>query len=176
MFSNGNDVAKVIEAQHKSGLDLLEKIDDIHLANSVSDLTSLISHTPSDYSYFNFDKLKLQTLPKHLKQIAANLASNAENSSASENNPANSQKAATVRNKRQMPLIDLLGKIDRMKFFKITKKAICLCDKTIEKRSEKPFRLETERQVDYNAKRLLQPYHKIIPVSIFKFERALNVH
>lgn len=167
MFSNGNDAAKVIEAQHKSGLDLLEKIDDIHFANSVSDLTSLISHTPSEYSYFNFDKLKLQTLPKHLKQIAAYLASNAENSSAGENNSANSQKAITVRNKRQMPLIDLLGKIDRMKFFKITKKAICLCDKTIEKRSEKAFRLETERQIDYNAKRLLQPYHKIIPAKVF---------
>ncbi len=169
MFMNGNETPKLIEAHHRSGLDLLQKIDDIHLGNSVADLTSLISHTPSDYSYFNFDKLKLQTLPKHLKQIAAQLASTTDQSSTGSNNSANSQKSTTVRNKKQVPQLDFLCKIDRIRFFKITKKAIYLCDKTIEKRSEKPFRLETERQLDYNAKQLLQPYHKSIPVSIFKF-------
>ena len=165
MFMHGNEAPKIIEA-HKSGLDLFEKLDDIHLASSVSDLTSLISHTPSEYSYFNFDKLKLQTLPKHLKQIATQLANNSENGSG-ENGAISSQKAATVRNKKQTPNIDLLNKIDRMKFFKITKKAIYLCDRTLDKRSEKAFRLETERQVDYNARQLLQPYHKTIPVRIF---------
>lgn len=164
MFMNGNEPAKLVEHRRTSGLDLLEKIDDIHL-NSVADLTSLISHTPSDYSYFNFDKLKLQTLPKHLKQIAAHLAANRDQNEELESLKS-AQKAATARNKKTIPKIEMLNKIDRMKFFKITKKAIYLCDRTIEKRSEKPFRLETERQIDYNARQLLQPYLKQIPAKI----------
>ena len=160
MFQNGNEAAKLIQHQ-RSSIDLLEKIDDIHL-NSVADLTSLISHAPSDYSYFNFEKLKLQTLPKHLKQIAFHLANNTENNNGGEN--TESKKTATVRNKKIIPKIDLCEVKDLSKYFKVTKKAIYVCDRTIEKRSEKPFRLETERQTDYNAKQLLQPYYKTIPV------------
>lgn len=162
MFMNANEAPKLLA--HKSGLDLLEKIDDIHL-NSVADLTSLISQTPSEYSYFNFDKLKMQTLPKHLKQIALHLANITDNGIDSLS--SKDQKSATVRNKKVIPKLDFFSTIDRMKFFKITKKAVYLCDRTIEKRSEKPFRLEIERQVEYNARQLFQPYQKPVPVSYF---------
>jgi len=149
--------------QHISGLDLLEKIDDIRSMNSIADLSSLISTSPSDYSYFNFDKLKLLNLPKHLKQIACHLTGDKEESTMQR--PAVINKNAKLV-KKITPRIDLTKKLDNLKFFKITKKSIYLCDRTIERRSEKPSRLETERQFNYEAKELFQPYLKKITAKI----------
>lgn len=142
-------------AQHLSGLELL---DDMRVANSISDLSTLISTTPSDYSYFNFDKLKILNLPKHLKHIANSIAAESPNYDPR----ANAVVQRNARNtKRVAPRIEFTKmKIDQMKLFKITKKAIYLCDRTIEKRSEKPSRLETERQLNYVSRELFQPYHK----------------
>jgi len=149
--------------QHQTGLEMLDKIDDIRSLNSLAELTTLISQSPSDYSYFNLDKLKLHDLPKHLKLVANRLLS--ENKNVANVQAKSSQ--AIVRNKKEAPRIDLSIMIDRMKFFKVTKKATYLCDRTIEKRSEKPIRLETERQFDYDAKQLFQPFWKSISAKIF---------
>ena len=74
--------------------------------------------------------------------------------------------AGVQRTRKEIPKIDFGIVIDRNKFFKVTKKATFLCDKTLEKRSEKPFRIETERQYDFNGKELFQPYFKEITVKI----------
>ena len=77
------------------------------------------------------------------------------------------------RTRKEIPKIDFGIVIDRSKFFKVTKKATFLCDKTLEKRSEKPFRIETERQYDFNGKELFQPYFKAITVNIYIFNLGL---
>lgn len=145
--------------QQISGLDLL---DDMKVMNSIADLSTLIAHTPSDYSYFNFDKLKMLNLPKHLKKIA--------NTIALENGPTGERANVVQKNakatKRVAPRIDFSINLDHSKFLKITKKAVYLCDRTIEKRSEKPSRLETERQLNYESKELLRPYSKQITAKI----------
>jgi hypothetical protein len=154
--------------QHQSNLDLFDKIDDIRSLNSVADLTTLISQSPSDYSYFNLDKLKLHDLPKHLKLVATRLLTEKKDDANPLSNINNQLRTtATARNKKEAPRIDLSIVCDRMKFFKVTKKAIYLCDRTIEKRSEKPSRIETERQYDYNARELFQPYFKTVPAKVF---------
>lgn len=145
-------------SQQISGLDLL---DDMKVMNSIADLTTLISHTSSDYSYFNLDKLKMLNLPKHLKKIA--------NTIALENNGQPGFDAKTVlqknaKTRKVLPRIDFTISTDSMKLFKQTKKAVYLCDRTIEKRSEKPARLETERALNYEAKELFRPYAKAITV------------
>ena len=144
-------------------------IDDIRSRSmhSVAELTTLISQSPSDYSYFDLGKLKLHDLPKHLKMMATRLANERrENEPDSELFGTNAAQArmATVRNRKEIPKIDFGIVIERTKFFKVTKKAIFLGDKTLEKRSEKPLRIETERQFEFNGKELFQPYYKPITV------------
>lgn len=145
--------------QQVSGLDLL---DDMKVMNSIADLSTLISHTPSDYSYFNFDKLKMLNLPKHLKKIAHTIA--LENGAAGERGNVVQKNAKTT--KRMAPRIDFSINVDHSKLLKVTKKAVYLCDRTIEKRSEKPCRLETERTLNYDSKELLRPYCKKITAKI----------
>ena len=147
----------------------IDILDDIrsHSIHSVAELTTLISNSPSDYSYFDLSKMRLHDLPKHLKNIAARLVveRRAGGSETSEQDEIVNQRAAVVqRNRKEIPKIDFGIVVDRSKFFKITKKATFLCDKTLEKRSEKPFRIETERQYDFNGKELFQPYFKPITV------------
>jgi len=155
-------------SQQVSGLDLL---DDMKVMNSIADLSTLISHSPSDYSYFNFDKLKMLNLPRHLKQIAHSIQS--------ERGPNYDPRSAVVQKnakatKRAAPRIDFSAKLDNSKFFKITKKAVFLCDRTIEKRSEKPCRLETERQYNYEARELFRPYLKPITVRKCHYDRPIH--
>jgi hypothetical protein len=109
----------------------------------------------------------MHSLPKHLKQIATFLVQSRVNNGVQPNDLVSNKQAITVRNKKEAPKIDLSIECDRMKYFKITKKAIYLCDKTIEKRSEKPCRLETERQFELNARELFQPYFKPITAKIY---------
>ena len=129
--------------------------------HSLADLTTLISNSPSDYSYFNFDKIKLTDLPKHLKRIANQISS--DDQQASQQQHQQQKITATAKNKKEAPRVDFNLTGDLMKYFKVTKKAIYLCDKTLEKRSEKPLRLETERQFDFNARELFQPFEKAVP-------------
>ena len=138
---------------------LFDKIDDLKSLHSITDLTTLISTSASEYSYFDFDKLKLSSLPAHLKLIAAKLGSN-------EAQQINLPKkvARVARNKKDLTKISFATKIDRMKFIKITKKATFIADRTIEKRNEKPCRLESERQIDLLPRDLLRPYYKKITV------------
>lgn len=155
-------------AHHPSGMEMLDKIDDIRSLHSVSDLTTLISHSPSDYSYFNFDKLKLHDLPKHLKRIANQLVVANRNVDANNIQDPNRPNQIKIRNKREAPKLDFHDSMDLQKYFKVTKKTTYLCDRTIEKRSEKASHLETERQLDYNSREMFQPYFKPIAVlSIF---------
>ena len=145
-------------SQQTSGLELL---DDMRMnMNSISDLSTLISHTPSDYSYFNFDKLKMINLPKHLKQIAQKISMErpAENQAVVQKNAKTSRKV--------IPRIDFATEIHDSKLFRVTKKATYLGDRTIEKRSEKPWRLETERQFDYLVRDFFRPYFKDITAKI----------
>ena len=157
--------------QPQSGLTASDLIDDIRSRSmhSVAELTTLISQSPSDYSYFDLGKLKLHDLPKHLKLIANRLVNEKKDSEFDAGMGSGSVtpqiKTATVRNRKEIPKLDFGIVIDRSKFFKITKKAIFLGDKTLEKRSEKPFRIENERQIDFNGKELFQPYFKAITVS-----------
>lgn len=149
--------------KHHSGIELFDKIDDIRSLNSVAELTTLVSQSPNEYSYF--DKFKMHNLRSNIRQFQHQLAVQSSNNN---NNPLEPVKStATVRNKREAPKIDLSIVQDRMKFFKITKKAIYLCDRTIEKRSEKPCRIETERQYEYNPRELFQPYWKPISAKIY---------
>ena len=163
-----NELMHSIAASHQSGLEIFDKIDDIRSLHSVAELTTLVAHQPSDYSYFNFDKLRMHDLPRHLKVIANRLVEQMKDDKDGQGNQvvgnAVTAKNANVR-KKDAPRIDLSIQTDRMKFFRVTKKAIYLCDRTIEKRSEKPCRMETERSCDYNGREFFMPYWKPIPVS-----------
>lgn len=145
---------------HQAGLEL---IDDIRSLNSVADLTTLVSQAPNEYSYF--DKFKMHNLKQNLRNL-----NNAKSVLGDKNNQEQVKTAATVRNKREAPRIDLGIVVDRMKFFKVTKKAIFLCDRTIEKRSEKALRLETERQYEFNVREFFQPYWKPISAKIYTLD------
>ena len=150
----------------------IDILDDIRSSSihSVAELTTLISNSPSDYSYFDLTKLRLHDLPKHLKIIAARLVAERRGSDeaggVNAEEIANQRAAVVQRNRKEIPKIDFGIVVDRSKFFKFTKKATFLCDKTLEKRSEKPFRIETERQYDFNGRELFQPYFKPITVSL----------
>jgi hypothetical protein len=152
-------------------LEVLDRIDDMRSLSSVADLTTLIAQTPSDYSYFSFDRLKLHDLPRHLKRIAAQLAADGKNNGnqndVNNNNENAGERIKQARNRRETAKVTFTFTQDLSKFFKVTKKATFLCDRTIEKRSEKPIRQETERQFDYNAKEMFQPYYKAVPAKIF---------
>lgn len=156
---------------HQSDLELFDKIDDIRSLNSIADLTTLISNSPSDYSYFNFEKLKIHDLPRHLKRVAAQIVtqSNKENKDPSNQSgsTSKSQRVNTARNRKEIPRIEYSDQTDLIKFFKFTKKCIYLCDRTLDKRSEKPIRIETERQYDFNAKEMFQAFEKPSTAQIF---------
>jgi hypothetical protein len=156
----GND-----NLRHQTGLEMFDKIDDMKSMHSLADLTTLISNSPSDYSYFNFDKIKLTDLPKHLKRIATQITTVNNAINGDQQAPQQQKLTATAKNKKELPRVEFKPTLDCIKYFKITKKAIYLCDKTIEKRSEKPLRLETERSFDFNARELFQPFEKAIAVS-----------
>lgn len=164
-----NELLHSLAGSHQSGLEIFDKIDDIRALHSVAELTTLVAHQPSDYSYFNFDKLRMHDLPRHLKVIASRLMkddANAPGAQAAPGTAVANAKNANVR-KKEAPRIDLSVETDRAKFFRVTKKAIYLCDRTIEKRSEKPCRMETERSCDYNGRELFMPYWKPVPAKIF---------
>ncbi|RNA45055.1 Condensin complex subunit 2 [Brachionus plicatilis] len=147
---------------HQSGMEMLEKIDDIrsmNSVNSIADLTTLISNSPSDYSYFNFDKLKLHDLPNHLKRMAIQIQSSGKSSDNMSNN-TKLAKSGTVRSKKEAPRIDFTILTDISKFLKVTKKCIFLCDRTLEKRAEKPLWFESERQCDFDSKEFFRAYRK----------------
>ena len=166
--SDRNELMQSIAASHHSGLEIFDKIDDIRALHSVAELTTLVAHQPSDYSYFNFDKLRMHDLPRHLKVIANRLMKDdtgTAGAGAQVPGTTSAAKNANIRRK-EAPRIDLTIDTDRMKFFRVTKKAIYLCDRTIEKRSEKPCRMETERSCDYNGRELFMPYWKPVPVSV----------
>jgi hypothetical protein len=172
-----------LQQQHQSGLDVFEKLDDIHRSishHSLADVTALLAQAPSDYSYFDFDKIKLIDLPRHLKRIAHTIALADKTESLAEvplqPQQQSATKSTTVRNKKEAPRLDFTQaqQIEVQKFFKITKKAIYLCDKTIEKRSEKPLRLEQERNFDFNAKTFFQPFDKTIKAKILVDSDAIE--
>lgn len=159
----------------------LNHIDDIQsMAHTLQDVGSLLETTlqPSDYTYFNFDRLRLHDLPKHLKAMAIKLATNEANSQ----NNANEGQDTTIRSKiagkdrrkKQLQLLDLKQINDYTKIFKQTNKAICLSDKIIEKRAEKSFHLEIEREISYNPRQLFQLYSKTIPVKILTSNEIQN--
>lgn len=156
---------------HQSGMELFDKIDDIRSLNSLSsiaDLTTLISNSPSDYSYFNFDKLKLHDLPKHLKRMAIQIQSSAKTTeSLTPNTSSKLVKSGTVRNKKEAPRLDFSIITDLSKSFKVTKKCIYLCDRTLEKRSDNPLWFETERQYDFNSKDMFKAYRKLTMAKIY---------
>lgn len=159
-------------------------IDDIRSLKSISDLTQLLSstNTQSDYSYFNFDKLKLHDLPKHLKMIALRLTNIQQQTpigvdgdrQQNQLNTNQQQLQMKDRRKKEAPTLDFTIGLDRCKFFKVTKKAIYLSDRTIEKRFDKTYNLESERELDYNSRQLLQPYCKTINAKLFTGEADLD--
>lgn len=139
---------------------------------SISELSALITHDTSDYSYFDSEKLKLFNLPKYIKKISqTNLLERGSNSDLD----ATVVQKKTKASKREAPHIDVFSaKRNNMKFFEITKKTVVLSDRIIEKRSEKRCRLE--RHFDYDSKELIQPYFKKITVkysnlNYFKFNK-----
>lgn len=169
--------AAALNASHlntTSGTSTGDRIDDIRSTlHSVADLTSLISTSASsDYSYFNFEQLKLHNLPKHLKQIASRLAANqrAIASADGKNGAANGEMPMSEienRKARQKltPKIEFRDTDDLARFFKVTKKMTYLCDRTLEKRSEKPMFMESERQTTtFESKEFFQPFWKKIKV------------
>lgn len=155
---------------------MVDPIDDIRSSlHSVADLTSLIStSSASDYSYFNFEQLKLHTLPKHLKLIASRLAAYQNRAVGSgalgaggqgivalDGAPENQVKA---RQKKEAPRLEFKENDDLAKYFRVTKKMTYLCDRTLEKRSEKPMFMESERQTTFDSKEFFQPFWKKIKV------------
>lgn len=162
-----------VSVSHHGEIGVLDKIDDLKSMHSIADLTTLISHSPSDYSYFNFDKIKLADLPRHLKRIAQ-LAKAMPGGENNQDTVIPKLATATAKNKKEMPYIEFDFNLEVNKAYKMTKKAVYLCDKTIEKRSEKPIRMETERQYDFNGKDLFQPFHKKITVIFLKFLILIN--
>ena len=166
-LNNDNEMGHHMDDIHEpaNAVTLFEKIDDLKSLHSIADLTTLISTSTSEYSYFDFDKLKLSNLPAHLKRIAAKLGSN----EVQQNLPKTQKNVNVARNKKDLAKISFQTKIDRMKFIKITKKATFIADRTIEKRNEKPCRLESERQIDLLPRDLLRPYYKRITVRSFDY-------
>ncbi|CAF0720587.1 unnamed protein product [Brachionus calyciflorus] len=155
---------------HQSGMEVFDKIDDIrslNSLNSIADLTTLISNSPSDYSYFNFEKLKLHDLPRHLKRMALQIQNNKTSDSQSTTSNSKLVKSGTVRSKKEAPKLDFSIFTDLSKNFKITKKCIYLCDRTLEKRSEKALWFETERQYDFNSKNMFKAYRKLTMAKIY---------
>ena len=131
-------------------------------------MTTLISNSPSDYSYFNFEKLKLHDLPKHLKRMAIQIQSSAKSGDNSAQNMSSKLvKSGTVRNKKEAPRLDFSIINDMSKMFKVTKKCIYLCDRTLEKRSDKPLWFETERQYDFNSKEMFKVYRKLTMAKVY---------
>lgn len=148
-----------------------DRIDDIRSTlHSVADLTSLISTSAaSDYSYFNFEQLKLHNLPKHLKQIASRLAANQRAAAVGPNGTALVPGVNETENRKArqklVPRIEFRDNDDLARFFKVTKKMTYLCDRTLEKRSEKPMFMESERQTtSFESKEFFQPFWKKIKV------------
>ena len=153
--------AEVEEQGNNASLPVFGKIDDLRSLNSVADLTTLVTTSVSDYTYFDFDKLKITDLPRHLRRIAQKIGG--------PENGAKAQKVlATAKNRREPAKISFDVRIDKSKFIKITKKATYIADRTIEKRSEKPSRLESERQFNMAPRDLLRPYSKKITVPFLK--------
>jgi len=153
-----------------------DKIDDIRSLHSVADLTSLISTTSaSDYSYFNFDQLRLHNLPKHLKLVAHQLAAanqqralRALNGAGGDNQqqPNGEVQQLKAKNKKEAPKLQFFDNDDLLKFFKVTKKNTFLADLTLEKRSERPIFMESERQTNFDSKEFFQPFWKKIKAKI----------
>jgi condensin complex subunit 2 len=135
--------------------------------HSVAELSLLISQSPSDYSYFDLSKLKMHDLPRHLKLVASRLVNERRDGQSENGNENGDARTATVRSRRETPRFDCSVSADKSKFFKVTRKAIFIGDKTLEKRNEKPSRTETEREVDFSGKELFRPYHKAITAKIF---------
>ena len=72
---NNNDLGsssstQVVVQQPQQMYDFDKKFDNPSMRHSLADITALIADSPSDYSYFNFDKIKLTDLPRHLKRMA----------------------------------------------------------------------------------------------------------
>jgi condensin complex subunit 2 len=156
-------------------IEMLDNIDDIRSLNSIAELTTLVANSPSDYSYFNLDKLKMHDLPKHLKRFASSLIDrrgaerNPDGSTVDPDNQSGllvQRNAVTARPKREPPRIDFSIVMDSKALNKITRKAIYLCDKTIDKRSLNPIRLEKECECPYNSKDLFHPWIIVVPARI----------
>lgn len=145
-------------------------IDDIRSPmTSVADLTTMVAQKASEYSYF--DRFKMHSLSANIRGMwsekAAALKASQQNNAAELTN-SSTAKSVKERNKRgEHVRLDNSLNIDVSKFFKITKKSIALCDRTIEKRSEKPVRMEVERQQEFSARDLIRPYFKSIDAKIF---------
>jgi condensin complex subunit 2 len=149
----------------------MNAFDDLRSLHSIAELTQLIGTDTSDYSYFNFDRLKLHDLPKNLKAFV--LRMNTANSQSGTQQQQQQQDQMLMqppqkvdRRRKEMPKLDLSIVLDRSKFFKVTKKAIFISDRTIENRLDKSHNLETERELDYSARKLLQPYGKNIQAKL----------
>ena len=146
----------------------VELIDDIR-TTTIADMTQLLHHTSllnqSEYSYFNFDKLKIHDLPKHVKAFALKLANQDKNTNQQEELVKAAQ--GKDRRRKEIPRLELLMDEDRSKFFKVTKKALFLSDRTIETRFNKAFHLESERELDYNNRQLFQIYHRATNAQLF---------
>jgi hypothetical protein len=147
-------------------------IDDIR-TTTVADMTQLLHHTSlmnqSEYSYFNFDKLKLHDLPKHIKAFAMKL-SNQESKSEIQQEEQVKSLQVKDRRRKEIPRLDLSIDADRSKFFKVTKKALFVSDRTIESRFDKTFHLESERELEYNNRQLFQIYHRQTNAKLFSEE------
>jgi hypothetical protein len=136
-------------------------------------MTQLLHHTSlmnqSEYSYFNFDKLKLHDLPKHIKAFATKL-SNQESKSEIQQDEQVKSLQVKDRRRKEIPRLDISIDADRSKFFKVTKKALFVSDRTIESRFDKTFHLESERELEYNNRQLFQIYHRQTNAKLFSEE------
>lgn len=144
-------------------------LDDVRASKSIANMTTLLQHTSqlhSEYSYFNFDKLKLHDLPKHLKAFAVKVSNLAQENETDQQQQMQSTQMKD-RRKKEAQKIDMQKLSDHSKFLKVTKKAIFLSNRVIENRFEKTFNLESERELDYDARQLFQPYYKKINAKLF---------
>jgi hypothetical protein len=152
---------------------MLDRIDDPRSHGSVADLAALISDTASEYSYFNIN-VKLHDLSKHLKRTAAfqhDANRDANNNNTGEPNRQLLIKQPTRQRHEEDTSVSLSFAPDLSKYFKVTKKRTVQSETTIENRLKKPIRQEVEREFDFNAKEMFQPFLK--PVKARLFDEAL---
>jgi hypothetical protein len=164
-------------------------IENFPTNTAIAEITGLIVSAPSEYSFFDYDKIKMSNLPQHLKRMTKSLnePKNSEINIQKQNSSiqtqivlsaaipkssqgSNAEKTAATSKIRRMKKtaapIDFMCVLDPTlnfrKHFKRTRRAICLSDRVIEERALKDQVLSEETITDFKGRQFFKPFEKDI--------------